>query len=31
MIAIDKEAAEYIKMHQSSVIIELKFEPALGG
>jgi len=31
MITIDRDAAEYIKMRHASVIIELKFEPALGG
>lgn len=31
MIRIDKDAAEYIKKRQSSIVIELKFEPALGG
>ena len=31
MITIDRDATEYIKKRHSSVIIELKFEPALGG
>lgn len=31
MIAIDKEAAEYIQKHGGSIIIDLKHEPAMGG
>ncbi|MDF2633804.1 MAG: hypothetical protein K0R78_678 [Pelosinus sp.] len=31
MITIDGFAAEYIKKRQSSAVIELKFEPAIGG
>lgn len=31
MIIIDKDAAEYIKKRLSVVVIELKFEPAIGG
>ncbi len=31
MIRIDEDAVEYIKKRQSSLVIELKFEPAIGG
>jgi hypothetical protein len=31
MIEIDKDAKKYIKNRLSSVVIELKFEPAIGG
>ena len=31
MITIDKDAVAYIKKRSSSVIIELKLEPAIGG
>lgn len=31
MITIDKEAIEYIKSRSSSIVIELKLEPAIGG
>lgn len=31
MIKIDKDATEYVKKRRSSIVIELRFEPALGG
>jgi hypothetical protein len=31
MITIDKGAIEYIKSRSSSIVIELKLEPAIGG
>lgn len=31
MITIDKEAIEYIKSRSSSIVIEMKLEPAIGG
>ena len=30
-IAIDREAADHIKKSSSSIVIELKWEPAIGG
>ncbi|MBP2663667.1 MAG: hypothetical protein H6Q71_1615 [Firmicutes bacterium] len=31
MISIDRDAVEYIKKRSAAVVIELKFEPAIGG
>jgi hypothetical protein len=31
MITIDKEAIEYIKSRSSSIVIEMRLEPAIGG